>query len=162
MDLIPPPIPMPDMTQPAPPSDPAPPSTRCGNCAKEPATSKCMRCLKVVYCDGVCQKADWKFHKRVCEPPKAKKEEPPAHSSQDSPPTGGSEKSSGSGGGGVSSESENLVKSASSATAMKSSSKNTEIINDDDLDADELEALAAVRKTGYRVVRKEILSFSFF
>lgn len=28
----------------------------------------------MVYCDRNCQKEDWRFHKRICKKPKAKKE----------------------------------------------------------------------------------------
>ena len=44
----------------------------CGFCQKECELLKCSRCKEVYYCDVVCQKADWKEHKKSCEgPPKS-------------------------------------------------------------------------------------------
>jgi tetratricopeptide (TPR) repeat protein len=44
----------------------------CGHCGKSVASSKhCSRCKRVFYCGGECQKAGWKAHKKVCEPPLA-------------------------------------------------------------------------------------------
>ncbi|EER15401.1 conserved hypothetical protein [Perkinsus marinus ATCC 50983] len=47
----------------------------CSNCGKIPGNPlRCGICKKVVYCDRNCQKEDWRFHKRICKKPKAKKE----------------------------------------------------------------------------------------
>ena len=52
---------------------------KCANCGDTEAVLKaCQRCKKVAYCGARCQRDDWRFHKRVCCPPKdAKKKEPP-------------------------------------------------------------------------------------
>ena len=145
---------------PPPETAPPPPSTRCGNCQKEGVKSQCMRCERVVYCNGECQKADWKFHKRICEKPKAAVPASAAPTPpQPSPSVGGGSSSAAApaaasapmvGGGGS---------SASAAAASSSaSSKNTEVVRDEDLDEEDLAALAAVRKTGYRVVSGAVCS----
>ena len=56
MDFIPPPPPMPDLTEPSPVAAPVEAHTRCGHCSTERAKNKCLRCLKVVYCSAECQK----------------------------------------------------------------------------------------------------------
>jgi len=38
----------------------------CGVCGK-PSTSKCSMCKSVYYCSKLCQKRDWKSHKKVCK-----------------------------------------------------------------------------------------------
>eukprot|EP00921_Rhytidocystis_pertsovi_P000481 GHVQ01000909.1.p1 GENE.GHVQ01000909.1~~GHVQ01000909.1.p1 ORF type:complete len:297 (+),score=32.14 GHVQ01000909.1:83-973(+) len=45
---------------------------KCENCGREGNSSnvdfkKCARCSKVLYCGVDCQKADWRFHKRICK-----------------------------------------------------------------------------------------------
>ena len=42
-------------------------SNKCQTCGKE-GTKKCTSCRRVAYCDAVCQKADWKEHKKICFP----------------------------------------------------------------------------------------------
>ncbi|KAL0939758.1 mynd finger family protein [Colletotrichum truncatum] len=48
------------------------PQERCTNCGKTSgkdgaALKKCMRCLRVKYCSGECQKKDWRKHRGECE-----------------------------------------------------------------------------------------------
>ena len=45
-------------------------SKQCRTCGKE-ATKKCTGCHSVAYCDALCQKADWKEHKKSCFPERA-------------------------------------------------------------------------------------------
>lgn len=41
--------------------------TYCAACGKANRPSKhCVRCKRAGYCDAVCQRADWKYHKSVC------------------------------------------------------------------------------------------------
>eukprot|EP01055_Gregarina_sp_Pseudo9_P004529 Gregarina_sp_Pseudo_9__4528@NODE_46_length_5037_cov_13_741297_g43_i0_p4_GENE_NODE_46_length_5037_cov_13_741297_g43_i0NODE_46_length_5037_cov_13_741297_g43_i0_p4_ORF_typecomplete_len251_score48_73zfMYND/PF01753_18/7_9e13zfC6H2/PF15801_5/0_007Meleagrin/PF08189_11/3_2e03Meleagrin/PF08189_11/0_042DUF3846/PF12957_7/0_13zfC2HCIx2C/PF10782_9/5_8zfC2HCIx2C/PF10782_9/7_5e02_NODE_46_length_5037_cov_13_741297_g43_i017112463 len=48
-----------------------PSAAHCANCFKERASgtklSKCGGCRKVAYCSVDCQKADWTYHKRLCQ-----------------------------------------------------------------------------------------------
>ena len=156
MDFIPPPPPMPDLTEPAPVVAPVEAHSRCGNCGTEGAKNKCQRCLKVVYCNSDCQKADWKFHKRVCEPPKKKEDAPP-------PQRPDSEREGGASAAPKPTTTSTAAAAAASSsssttTSNKASTKNTQVITDEDLDAEDLEALAEVKKAGgYRVV-----GYSFF
>ncbi|KAJ3468484.1 hypothetical protein MRS44_002549 [Fusarium solani] len=47
------------------------PKERCRNCGKPESDSvtlkKCMRCQKVKYCSGECQKKDWRKHRGECD-----------------------------------------------------------------------------------------------
>ncbi|KAK7681343.1 hypothetical protein QCA50_015434 [Cerrena zonata] len=44
----------------------------CGFCGKRDVKlSRCRTCKKAVYCDRVCQTADWKSHKSMCHAPAA-------------------------------------------------------------------------------------------
>lgn len=46
-------------------------SEKCDNCGNTKGPFKrCVRCAKTRYCNHACQKADWKVHKKVCEPSK--------------------------------------------------------------------------------------------
>eukprot|EP00933_Yihiella_yeosuensis_P063308 TRINITY_DN66419_c0_g1_i1.p1 TRINITY_DN66419_c0_g1~~TRINITY_DN66419_c0_g1_i1.p1 ORF type:complete len:183 (-),score=39.08 TRINITY_DN66419_c0_g1_i1:76-624(-) len=44
--------------------------SECRNCAKEICKVveqlRCSKCQKAVYCSALCQKEDWKFHRRIC------------------------------------------------------------------------------------------------
>lgn len=40
----------------------------CVTC-KRPATQRCSRCKSALYCDPMCQRADWKTHKKMCHAP---------------------------------------------------------------------------------------------
>mmetsp|Transcript_23290 Transcript_23290/g.43785 ORF Transcript_23290/g.43785 Transcript_23290/m.43785 type:complete len:190 (-) Transcript_23290:146-715(-) len=47
------------------------PRVECGNCACGIPLGeqlRCGRCTKAMYCSRDCQKEDWKFHRRVCNP----------------------------------------------------------------------------------------------
>ena len=47
---------------------------KCNSCGDTEAVLKaCQRCKKVAYCGARCQRDDWRFHKRVCCPPKDSK-----------------------------------------------------------------------------------------
>jgi len=55
---------------------PAPKALKCANCAATATKlKKCTVCGKVAYCSTRCQRDDWRFHKRVCAPPKQKKDD---------------------------------------------------------------------------------------
>jgi hypothetical protein len=48
---------------------PPAPAQACAGCNKSASVAKlslCSRCKKVAYCSAACQRADWRFHKRVC------------------------------------------------------------------------------------------------
>jgi hypothetical protein len=38
----------------------------CFSCEKKSAPSRCASCSTALYCDAVCQRQDWKFHKVFC------------------------------------------------------------------------------------------------
>ena len=43
------------------------PSSSCASCGKNSAElKKCSACKKTKYCDRICQKKDWKKHKKIC------------------------------------------------------------------------------------------------
>ena len=125
------------------------------------AKNTCTKCLRVRYCGAECQREDWKFHKRICEKPKAPAAAAPAAPPQEPAAAaaagGASSSSSGSsaapaaavGGGGSAA----AAAAPAAASAPFVSSKNTEVVRDEDLDEEDRAALAAVKKTGYRVVR---------
>ena len=154
--------PLQDLTPPAPPSELAAPSTLCGHCRKEaPKKNTCTKCLRVRYCGAECQREDWKFHKRICEKPKAPAAAAPAAPPQEpaaAAAAGGASSATSTSGGSSSSSSSTTSSSGSSSSSSSSalassSSKNTEVVRDEDLDEEDRAALAAVKKTGYRVVR---------
>ena len=40
----------------------------CATCASENKDArKCSKCLKILYCDQVCQKLHWPVHKKICK-----------------------------------------------------------------------------------------------
>jgi hypothetical protein len=47
------------------------PSSCCNTCGEPDATARCGSCKDISYCNRVCQKADWKKHKKECIPPGA-------------------------------------------------------------------------------------------
>ena len=94
----------------------------------------------------------------MCEAPKKKEDAPPPR--QDTGGGGGEEGASAAAAKTTSSTSapaaaaSSSSSSSSSSASNKTSTKNTQIITDEDLDAEDLEALAEVKKAGgYRVVR---------
>ena len=40
----------------------------CGHCGKPEGKQRCSRCKVVYYCGRECQQADWKEHKKTCQP----------------------------------------------------------------------------------------------
>ena len=108
----------------------------------------CLRCERVVYCGPACQKEDWKFHKRICEKPKPAAAPPPPQAEAASAASVG-----GSGAAAAPPAAVAAAASSSSSSSASAPSKNTEVVRDEDLDEEDRAALAAVKKTGYRVVR---------
>ena len=52
------------------------PVIKCASCFKiDPKLKPCARCKSKHYCNAKCQRADWKFHKRICVKPSDKKKE---------------------------------------------------------------------------------------
>lgn len=57
---------------------------QCGaaSCGSLTAELKCARCQGVLYCNGDCQKADWKRHKKYCQPLASSEIAPPSKAVQ--------------------------------------------------------------------------------
>lgn len=59
----------------------------CAECGKVvPAPNRCGRCKSVIYCSQECQYANWKAHKKSCQPPSAQTDMGSLTFSKPSPP----------------------------------------------------------------------------